>query len=164
MHVSVCALVCVCVPQCLPVKQRACPSEVLLFSPVLLPPAACLPPPAGRSRLPHADLFNCLPVPGPTGGCVCVYLLRREGQGRRQTQTHMCTHNRYTQGGGKKKSKKEKNNTHGVSVRYCQAHLVSVCPIKEASLKSACCFVRAETVHTSHPQIWKVPTMTQMGT
>ena len=78
----------VCIPSCLPVKQRACPSEVLLFSPVLLSPAVCLPPPAGRPRLPHADLFNCLPVPGPTGECVCVVLLCQGGQGRQHPRTH----------------------------------------------------------------------------
>lgn len=84
-RLGVCVFVCVCVPQCLPVKQRACPLEVLLFSPVLLPPAARLPPPAGWPRLPHADLFNCLPVPGPTSERMCVFPLRRGGH------VHICT-------------------------------------------------------------------------
>lgn len=108
LDACVCVHVCLCVPQCLPVKQRACPLEVLLFSPVLLPPAVCLPPPAGQLRLPHADLFNCLPVPGPTGECVCVFPLRWEGQGRRYTHTHARTR-RYTQ--GVRALKHEQNHT-----------------------------------------------------
>ncbi len=108
--VSICVSVFVCVcPSVayLPVKQRACPSEVLLFSPVLLPPAACLPPPAGRPRLPHADLFNCLPVPGPTGECVCVPAALRRTRATTHTQT--CTNMKYTQGA---RASKHEQTTH----------------------------------------------------
>lgn len=90
----------VCVRACARMRGRAWPLQVLLFSPVLLLPAACLPPPAGRPELPHADLFNCLPVPGPTLGvcvCVCVLLHRTTHtytytQEQTTVKTHKHTH------------------------------------------------------------------------
>lgn len=132
--------VCVC-PQCLPMKERACPSEVLLFSPVLLPPAACLPPPTGWPRLPHADLFNCLPLPVPGGVCVqvyecvcvfvgeslCVACCAEENMGD-SLQTHTHTH-------GSGTSLPARRRRHSVSVRYCRAHVANMCPIKCAHIK-----------------------------
>lgn len=106
-------------------------------------------------------LIVCLSQGPLVGGCVCVPAVQRRTRATTDTDTYGHAQQIHTR--GREKNLKKKKTTHGVSVRYCQAHLVSVCPIKEASLNSACCFERAETVHTSHPQIWKVPPMTEMG-
>lgn len=108
---------CTCVLHvCLPVKQRACPLEVLLFSPVLLSPAVCSPPPASWPRLPHADLFNCLPVPQLTCECVRTVMLCQGGQAQQQKTTHMWHR------------EPERYNAHPHS--NCQMHVVNGCPIK----------------------------------
>lgn len=169
MHVSVGVCLCVCgcvsLSVCLwnreHVRRRCCCSRLSCY----LQQRVYRPPQAGRGYPMLTCLIVCLSQGPLVGVCVCVPAAQRRTRAMTDTDTHVHTQQIHIRGRDKiqKKKKKQKNNTHGVSVRYCQAHLVSVCPIKEASLKSACCFECAETVHTSHPQIWKVPAMAEMG-
>lgn len=72
--------------------------------------------------------------------CVCSCCAEKDKGDNRHRHTHARTGDTH-----KGQGEKKQQHTHGVSVRYCEAHVVSVCPIKGASLKSACCFECAET-------------------
>lgn len=110
------------------VRRRCCCSRLSCY----LQQRVYRPPQAG----PRYPTLTCLIVCLSQGPLVCVRVCvsppRREGQGRQHTQIHTRG------GGGGQKSRY-------CDVRYCQARVVSVCPIKGASLKCACCFECAET-------------------
>lgn len=91
-------------------------------------------------------LIVCLSQGPLVSVCVCVPAALRRTRATTYTHTYMHSYKIHTMG----KSIKTWTKPHSVSVRYCRAHVVSVCPIKTCSyqggsLKSSCCFVCAET-------------------
>lgn len=142
VQVWVCVSLSVCLWNREHVRLRCCCSRLSCY----LQLRVYRPPQAGWGYPTLTCLIVCLSQRPPVS--VSVFPLRWGGQGRQHPHTHTSMHARKLHMRGK--SIKTWTKPHSVSVRYCQAHVVSVCPIKMclyqgASLKSVCCFECAET-------------------